>query len=289
MSTLARMDRGSELGPESAERRQSPLCYSESAPATPLRHLIACYWQIRGDATSFAPVPHRVLPDACMDLLVNLESWRATSSARSVHFIGAMTRAQQVELSHRVDLFGVRFRPGGAAALLRIDLSEMTDRELPLAEVWAPLPDYVIEQLAHEPTLKQRVQWVERELLPRARAPARSQAQVERAVLLLDRANDVSVPRAAREIGLSTRQFERRFAAAVGLTPAQFRRVRRLRRLLTLQARAPTWPLAALAAESGYFDQSHLNREFQALVGVAPSRWLRADVAFVQDGHLSVF
>jgi len=273
------------------ERRESAAHYSEIAPAPPLRQLIACYWQIRSKATAQAPVQHRILPDACMDLLLDLEAWRERGAAAAITFVGTMTRAMQIELCSRIDLFGIRFRPGGAAALLRSDLHETTDREIPLADVWTPLPDVVIEELARTATLDQRARCVEREVLPRIRAASRTQAQVERAVRILDSASVVSVPAAAREIGLSPRQFERRFVAAVGLTPAQFRRVRRLRRLLSLQARTPGWSLAALAAESGYFDQSHLTHEFHALVGVAPSRWLKADsdVAFVQDGQLSVF
>lgn len=40
--------------------------------------------------------------------------------------------------------------------------------------------------------------------------------------------------------------------------------------------------LADLAAECGYFDQAHLAREFRALAGCAPSRWLAEEFRNVQ-------
>lgn len=49
-------------------------------------------------------------------------------------------------------------------------------------------------------------------------------------------------------------------------------RVRAACRLL----REPEWPLAAIAAECGFADQSHLTRVFQKLVGSSPARFRRA-------------
>jgi AraC-like DNA-binding protein len=51
----------------------------------------------------------------------------------------------------------------------------------------------------------------------------------------------------------------------------------RLRRLtgLGLALRQGQLPLAALAHEFGYCDQSHMNAEFRAAFGVSPGRYRR--------------
>ena len=41
--------------------------------------------------------------------------------------------------------------------------------------------------------------------------------------------------------------------------------------------------LAAVAAASGYADQAHLTREWQALAGCTPTTWLRTEFPFLQD------
>lgn len=56
-----------------------------------------------------------------------------------------------------------------------------------------------------------------------------------------------------------------------------------------LLRRSPRASLAEVAAACGYFDQSHLAREWNQLAGCAPSRWLRSEeLSFVQDGGTSV-
>ena len=61
------------------------------------------------------------------------------------------------------------------------------------------------------------------------------------------------------------------FRAAVGLTPKQYARVMRFRRLLALLSAGPETGWAALAAELRLADQSHLIHEFHAFAGMTPS------------------
>jgi AraC-like DNA-binding protein len=42
--------------------------------------------------------------------------------------------------------------------------------------------------------------------------------------------------------------------------------------------------LAALAAECGYADQSHLDREFRSLAGTSPSGWIAEEFPNIQAG-----
>lgn len=71
--------------------------------------------------------------------------------------------------------------------------------------------------------------------------------------------------------GLSVFHFTRSFKKAVGLSPLAYRNQRRVTearaRLLDGQ------PIAQVALEVGYADQSHLTRQFQRIVGVSPRRY----------------
>jgi AraC-like DNA-binding protein len=76
-----------------------------------------------------------------------------------------------------------------------------------------------------------------------------------------------------RSSGYSHRRFIELFVHAVGLTPKVYSRVRRLQRALH-RARVPgTDSWASVAADAGYSDQSHFNREFRECVGVTPTRY----------------
>lgn len=85
----------------------------------------------------------------------------------------------------------------------------------------------------------------------------------------------------AGETGWSARHLTDRFRVETGLglkEAARVVRFDRARRRLTPRTR-----LADLAADAGYYDQAHLTREFRAMAGCSPSRWLTDEFAFVQD------
>lgn len=83
----------------------------------------------------------------------------------------------------------------------------------------------------------------------------------------------VRVRDVARRVGLSQRRFIQVFAAEVGLTPKLYGRVRRFQRVLALVGGVPTPDWARVAVESGYFDQSHLIRDFRAFAGLTPEEY----------------
>ncbi len=78
----------------------------------------------------------------------------------------------------------------------------------------------------------------------------------------------------ASYVGISVRQLERAFEAALGLSPAAFQRRVRLdyaKWLLSNSDRAVT----QIAFDCGFADGAHLSREFRSAFGSAPARFRR--------------
>ena len=75
--------------------------------------------------------------------------------------------------------------------------------------------------------------------------------------------------------GISSRQMQRRFSAAVGYGPKMFKSVLRFQRLLYLAGNSVgRSSLADLAARADYADQSHMNREVRRFAGKSPGELL---------------
>lgn len=80
----------------------------------------------------------------------------------------------------------------------------------------------------------------------------------------------------AQELGLSIRQLERRFLAAVGLSPKLFCRIRRFNEVLQVLGQpSRNWVDTAIAC--GYYDQAHLIRDCKQLSGNTPAVLLAED------------
>ncbi|WP_420035014.1 AraC family transcriptional regulator [Streptomyces sp. cg28] len=105
-------------------------------------------------------------------------------------------------------------------------------------------------------------------------APDRRVADRLRQLLDARVVDGVVLEEAAGVLGAHPAHLVRSFSAAYGIAPHQYlmaRRVDRARRLL-LAGR----PAGEVAADVGFYDQSHLTRHFKRVVGIPPARYARA-------------
>jgi AraC-like DNA-binding protein len=223
--------------------------------------LVACLW-LR-DASEH-PKRHRVLPDACVDIV--LAGDRLTVA-------GPATGPNLVDIPAGRASLGVRFRVGAAGAALGIPADELLDASVPLDAVW----DDAVEI----------VDRVHSTITPAARLAALATAVRERFEDRPDalvRAAATGTPRAA--LGIGDRQLRRRFADAVGYGPKTLERILRFQRFLTLATTGGA-DLARLALDAGYADQAHLTRECSRLAGLPPAALLAEGAGPAGDRSVS--
>src|SRR5262245_50992634 len=206
------------------------LRYEEWLPGPALRELVTAFWRASGDASR---VPaSSILPDGHVELVFNLGApvalsgpqYEGNQPERAV--VGSLSKAIALGYSGPVDTFGIRFHPARGAGFLGCRATELTDRLLPLDQVCpdfdralAPWVESIGE--AHPDIASERGRAELQDLLF-ARLPGALPVD-EPIVALVDRLmGTVELPpvaRLAREAALSPRQLQRRFLAAVGLSP----------------------------------------------------------------------
>jgi AraC-like DNA-binding protein len=249
-------------------------------PQPPLSTYVACMWYRRGS------IPDRrrelSMPTGSVDLVINLGADRIrvfdASHDRTgivcrgaiVH--GAQSRSFVLDDLQHVHFVGVHFRPGGGS-LLGVPADEIADRHLSLDDLWPDGATQLRERLLECSTANECFAVLERALLQRLSSRFLVHPVVSFALRSSIREREVHrVASLQRASGYSERRFTALFSQAVGLTPKKFLRVKRLGSVLARLASGKA-SLAQVAAESGYFDESHLTRDFRDLTGVAPSAY----------------
>ncbi len=148
-------------------------------------------------------------------------------------------------------------------------MHELSNRTVALGDV-VPETNQLIERLQDTTSWARRFELVEEFLacrLESSRPPAR---EVEWSWEELRRTSgSAPISHLADELGWSHRRLISRFREQVGLAPKTVARVMRFDRAARA-LRSPASGLAEVAFDSGYFDQAHMNREFQALGGTTP-------------------
>lgn len=230
--------------------------YREHPPRVALDDRIACVWT-RTPPTGGDPV--RVVPDGCIDLI-----W----TGGELTLVGPDTGARLVRVAED-GVAGLRLKPGASRLLLgEVPAPELLDLQVSITELWK-------RSEAHELTARMAAAANRREataVLERAVRERLPHVRRDPAIEAATRALAASSPPSARvlsdSLGLSERQFRRRFTTAVGYGPKTLQQVLRFQRVLRLAGTAND--LAELAARTGYADQAHLTREVRRMSGLTP-------------------
>lgn len=241
-----------------------------------------CLWVLQAP-----PREHVVYPDGRCELILHLADppwrWEGGRWTRQAPWLFAAQCRQALRLAAQAPLHcvGLRLRPEASACFWPAEeggktLQSWKDQVVD-ARPWWPrgfTPWSGPAQGAPDAVLAMA--------LDALRQPPASLAQQAR--MKLDAANGcLTVQALAKALGVSVRALQERFAAAVGLSPKEYGRMRRLQAALQLlDAGGPE--LAEAALQAGFADQPHATRELQALVGLTPAR-LRRALAAEREGE----
>lgn len=274
-------------------------------PAAGLRPLVSGYAGYR--QAGVAPAVHRGLPSPFLTVIFTLDEPLeiiahpdpGQPGGRYDTLVGGLHTAPAL-ITHDGRQSGIQIgmSPLGSRALLGVPAGELTSLDVEGADVLGPLAAQIQERLRDGADWPRRFEILNELLLDRARAGADAAGTEPGAVpgisrevryawqALLRSGGRIGVAQLAADTGWSDRHLRARFRLEIGLTPkaaARVIRFDRARRRLVGRIRAGGAPdLSELAADGGYYDQAHLDREFAALAGCAPTIWLAREFRYVQ-------
>lgn len=235
--------------------------YVERLPVPALAGLVRTVWVQR---TGDAPYVQRHLPTGGIELHFPVGG--------RPRLLGPLTAARLEIIPPRTTLVGVRFRPG-AAPPLPVPLDDLVDQHVDLAD------GRLAEAVATAGSPERALEAVQARLPVKAVDPL-----VAEAVRRLMPWHPVDIDTLAGNLALSPSQLRRRCLRAVGVSPKVLQRTLRFQGFLAL-AQAGAGSPAGLAADAGYADQAHLNRECRRLTGLTPRALLGGSLEACACGH----
>jgi AraC-like DNA-binding protein len=227
----------------------------------------------------------RILPSGQSQLLINLGPTQYRIAAgpperriafRDVWYAALQQSPIDTEAPEGNALLGVAFAAHGAFPFLACPQSELAGSVLPLADLMGGGVENLRQSLLAEADLARRFRRLESWLLGRLDAGAATHPAVRWCLREMARhGGQVRVERLAQETGYSRKYLAMLFQHQVGYAPKVLARIERFRRALAWLSERERFDWAELAQRCGYYDQSHLLRDFRAFTGYAPSDFLR--------------
>ncbi|TDC07012.1 AraC family transcriptional regulator [Nonomuraea longispora] len=161
--------------------------------------------------------------------------------------------------------------PFGARRLHGLPMRQLTNRVVPVGDVLGAWGDTAVSRLAETPSWHDRLALTDRLLCERILSGPELGPELPWAwARLLESGGGLSVSSLAESLGWSHRHLVARFHDQIGLTPKTAARVIRFGRAARLLRSGCS--IAQVAAECGFYDQAHMNREFRVLGGTTPGQ-----------------
>ncbi len=272
-------------------------------PAPALRSFIASYSGFR--QAGVPPARHAGLPSPYMTVIFTLDEPLtiaahpdpAQPGGDFVTLAGGLHTSPAL-VTHEGYQSGIQIAlsPLGARALLGLPASELVSIDVEATEVCGRLATEIQQRIRAAATWPDRFAVLDQALSARLHASqdgGRHEVSAEVRFAwqrLLATGGTIPVAELAQETGWGGRHLRAKFAKELGLTPKAAARVVRFDRARgLLQRRAASGrplELAALAAHCGYYDQAHMDADFRALAGSAPTTWLVREFRNLQAGSV---
>lgn len=268
--------------------------YVTQAPVLPLRGVVAPYTGYRQHG--LVPAVHRGLPSPYITLVFTLHDELriarhadpAQAPGRFDSLVGGL-HTTPVFIEHDGAQSGVQVSldPLWARQVFRMPAGELRDIDVHAADLLGGSAEQLSDALRAAPDWATRFDVLDRTLLTLLDGftrPVGVPDEVRHVWTRLRRSRGLTpIGCLADETGWSDRHLAAKFRHETGLTPKTAARVIRFDRARRTMQRAPATTLADLAVAAGYYDQSHLVRDFRDLTGLPPTKWLETEQPAIHD------
>lgn len=250
------------------------MIYKEYQPSTALLAYVETYWVATGYCSQL--YSNKILPDGCADIIFSFgdKSEYNTLSPFHPNIVGTMTTYSKVFYHNDVSMLGIRFRPAGLTAFTRTPMSEFTDLRVDVSLADSIFDEEFYFRLPDLDSLKMRLKHIDLYLVKKLSRTFAIDKRTIHAVDLIRNANgQLSLDKVADSSCISLRQLERKFKQAIGVTPKMFSRITKLNHTISYFKENREESIYSVAVDCGYYDHSHLIKEFKLFTGDSPSHF----------------
>ncbi len=218
-------------------------------------------------------------PRAEVKTIVN--STTETRKAAPSIIVSQQTSRVNIQFGEDHLIIQVCFRPGFLYQFLdKTPITELKNQEINAVDLTGSGMAELNEQLQEETDYQRMLSRIDAYLLKKIASFSSELQPIDRAIVALKNSEKLlSLDWLADQACLSNRQFERQFLERMGMSPKFYARIVRFDRAFKLKAQHPHLDWLEVAYICGYFDFSHMMRDFRQFAEVTPSLLITQEMA----------
>ncbi|SIT11902.1 transcriptional regulator, AraC family [Zobellia uliginosa] len=248
------------------------MIYEEYIPSKNLNSIVDSIWIATNNGQE---IESRILPDGYVDIIFELGEQMQLNSGNEIRVSGMMTKFKKVVSKKNSETLGVRFKTGQFNSISNIPLSEIKNTAIKASNLSPKLNNSFLEELIEKKCHFEKVQLINSFLTSEINWTAIVENKLEYSVCESIRTNyrELDLSLIAKNHCISLRQLERRFKTIVGVTMKEYHSIIRFNNTMNYISTNSDTSLLNIAFDHGYFDHSHLTKEFNKMSGLNPSKF----------------
>jgi len=216
-----------------------------------------CIWEMNSRSCVENTVNNTVIPDACIDLIIDF-------SNNEMYFSGFSKDTRSIELTGNIDFLGIRFKPGAFFTLFNISADQVMDNLVNFTDI----DSANIDELFKTDNTKQRLKILENYILDKISKISDNNAHyIEFVDELYSDLSDEMIDNLSPN--KSSKTIYRHAKKIYGLTPKNLTNILRLHFVMNVLF-AGNKTLLEIANDCGFYDQSHFIKEIKKYTSVSP-------------------
>lgn len=256
------------------------MLYRTFNPSLRLAPYVRFYWVLEADVCSGEQFVHRSAADSCVEMVFHYNaSFDEVTTSGSIEpsplasIQAQSTRFRRFSTRENFGIFGAYLYPFAIPRLFSFPAYDLTNISPDLESMFGAEGKRLEEQMITAADTERRIGIINSFLEAKLDASARDLSPVCRTIKsVIGAGGGINVSKAARDLSLSTRQFERKFKEFAGLTPKLYSRVARFQ-TATQHRVDGNRNLTDIAHACGYYDQSHFINDFREFSGYTPKEY----------------
>lgn len=244
-------------------------------PSQHLQPYVKQYWFLSADGLTNGS--QRAIPSGCVALSFkrsgDIFSIRENSFLPNACVFGQSTIPSSYHFSS-FDLIMILFQPLGAKAFFDMPMNEFKNQNINIRDLSNSGIIELEDRLMNCFNNQQYVYSIEQFLLKRLSRFDNEKLHRLLPALNLIAFNTIDLSKLANETCLGYKQFKRLFTENIGLNPKEYIQIHRFSKALNILQSTPNTTLTDLAYHCGYYDKSHLIKNFKMLSGYTPTEFI---------------
>lgn len=243
-------------------------------PSSPLSRYVKYYWILKADRINSVHVLPVGLPQLAFHRGDKIR-YSSNNIIPQAYLRGQLTQAHNLVFDGKVDMIAIIFNPTGFQPFFKLPLINFQNQYIDISEIEDKELNYLSDAVSQGMDDENRIHLIERFLL--SRLSSQSTGNFERidfAIRKIGNNVDIDIASLAQGVCLGYRHFKRVFTDYAGINPKDFLKVIRFQKSLLILHETPQIEKTKLAYECGFYDHSHMIKDYKSLSGYNPTGFL---------------